>query len=89
MAYPASAHEWYEPWCCDDRDCRPARLGEVTEQDGGYFVHSSGQHFTYETARTSQDNQFHVCQYQSSGGYLQMTEPRTVTRCLYVPMQGV
>lgn len=86
------AHDWYEGFCCDDRDCRPARSGEVVERGGGYWVQSSQQHFKYDdTARVrylAPDGQYHVCQYMTSGGDFGTGTPVLVTRCLYVPPGG-
>lgn len=88
----ARAHEWYEPYCCDERDCRPAEVGEVVERDGGYYVTSSDQHFAYDdnaVRHMAPDGRFHVCQFLSSSGYFSQSPPETVTRCLYVPPAGM
>lgn len=88
------SHDWYDRECCSDRDCRPANPGEVIEKDGGYWIESSKEHLKYDNPKvrhTSQDNQFHLCQWQDqrqiSRNY--HIPGSTLTRCLYVPNVGM
>lgn len=85
LATPAQSHDWYDPWCCNTRDCRPVEAGEVTVEPGqGYRVrvqHPNGAvtdelvPFSSRTIRPSQDGGVHVCIVHSN----------PVVRCLYVP----
>ena len=78
----ARAHSWYDPRCCNDRDCRRATNVEMLEYGGRRITADTGivVDVPANFARTyrSQDNDFHVCYYFSWRG-----EP--VARCLYVP----
>ena len=85
---PSQAHDWYEWDCCDNDDCRPAKQGEVIEQNGGFSIIPTGEHFKYEHDNVrymAPDGLFHVCQYSTSAGDYQENVPIWVTRCLYVP----
>lgn len=38
LAAPAAAHDWYDPWCCHDKDCAPIPLASVEIVEGGYRI---------------------------------------------------
>src|SRR6056297_2426685 len=38
VATAALAHEWYDPWCCNDRDCAPISQEHVSITEDGYLV---------------------------------------------------
>jgi len=77
---PASAHDFYDPLCCNDRDCEPIPASGVTETKSGYVVQYSSIHgnevrgfIKKDLAKFSPDGRFHACQMPSG------------VRCLYVP----
>jgi len=72
----ATAHEWYDPWCCNNRDCKPYPAESVTETPVGYRL-ATGEVVPYRTARVSMDTQFHRCALSNN-----------VTRCFYSPRGG-
>lgn len=82
------AHEWYDPYCCNDQDCKPIAehdgTVEVDYVKGEYIVSAKGQvwrvPFTSKRVRLSQDNEYHAC-ILPYGMELRETE----LRCLYVP----
>jgi hypothetical protein len=72
---PASAHSWYDQWCCNDKDCQPLAPGDVVEGPAGYTI--KGQYFVPyldKAIKPSQDPDYHWCEY-----------PKGVVRCFYVP----
>lgn len=78
-ASSAAAHEWYDAYCCNKRDCHE-ESGEVVSTPEGYLVKRLGETVKYGSnkIRRSQDKNFHVCEYsQSYNG--------SVVRCLYFP----
>ena len=73
--------DWqYDQECCHEKDCRPARPGEVQEVRGGWLVTQYQEFIAYdsEKVRKSPDGAFHVCAYEGEG-----VEPYVL--CLYVP----
>jgi hypothetical protein len=83
LCAPALGHEWYDPWCCSDRDCGPLADGAVRVVRAGYMVRLGEQEIFVpeEKARPSQDEQFHIC--------LVPTEDGLTVRCFYAPPLGV
>ena len=78
----AHPHEFYDPSCCDDRDCRPQITEMVVgETPDGYHVEALKQTIPYDDARIrfSPDNRFHLCLYSLGTGH------GLAVRCLYVP----
>ena len=77
----AFAHSFYDPSCCDDRDCRPAKEGEIKEVNGGYLVVPTNEFYPYKHPKIkyAPDGQFHRCEFVIGG------ELGTVTLCIYVP----
>lgn len=77
------AHSWYEPYCCSDKDCKPLRPEEVTEDTDQYIVIINGK-VAYEIPkdskiiRPSQDGNFHIC----------ISPYSSIPRCFYVPMSS-
>ena len=79
---------WYDPNCCNQRDCRPLRDDEKDRLDftvvvdpwdasrttPGVLDRTSGYVFTHAQLRKSQDGRFHVCVTQS-GQHI----------CVYIP----
>jgi hypothetical protein len=60
----AAAHDWYPPWCCNDKDCRPLteEQGEsVLEAPDGWHLWD-GRIVARGTARPSPDRRFHLCE---------------------------
>ena len=35
---PVLAHSWYDPWCCNEKDCAPIPNESVTATDNGWYV---------------------------------------------------
>jgi hypothetical protein len=78
LAARAFAHNWYDPWCCNLRDCGPVPEGtSVLQDEDGAWVTFPGQaprRFERASYRPSQDRRVHTCIYQEQN------------RCLYLPM---
>lgn len=80
MAAKAQDHEhgvgnlpdWYDPGCCNLRDCRPVEDKDIefVTQGGSDFVRHipTGLLFQRSQWKTSQDERYHVCIY--NGGPL-------------------
>lgn len=96
FAGKALAHEapsgWeYDPYCCDERDCRQLNPDEVHE-DGDYYVWASEKsgathriHRGSSNVRASGDGHFHGCELPArDGGMPSVTDYRF--RCLYIPL---
>lgn len=88
-ASPALGHSWYDPFCCNGKDCAPVADGAVRAVRGGWRVRlMPGDHpmvtrpldvtIPHAEARPSEDGAFHVCVF-----------PADTLRCLYVPQGGV
>lgn len=75
-ASKAVSHSWYDPWCCNDSDCRPVEPDEVRALTDGY--HYREWVIPYPQARVSADTGYHACEY-----------PKGTIRCFYAPPGGV
>ncbi len=62
-AYP---HEWYDPECCSETDCKPiASCSELSEQQDGSV--SWGKYtFKKKDVRPSRDSKCHVCLFRGA-----------------------
>lgn len=90
LAAGACAHDWYDPWCCNGKDCVPIPDGTVHPSRGGYRVKlCPGDHpgitgdclfqtVRHSETRPSQDGRYHACIF-----------PTNTLRCLYAPLGGV
>lgn len=89
-ATPATAHEWYDPYCCNDKDCAPIAQEHVEATEGGWRVTlGPGDHpmvkerrtflVPYKDARPSADDAFHAC--------IVFWRPDEM-RCFYAPPMG-
>lgn len=84
------AHDFYDPFCCNDKDCQPVPDGAVTIVPGqGYrIVLDRLDHpmvtkpfdkiIPFSAARISGDDRDHMCVY-----------PKDIARCLYVRPRGM
>jgi len=93
MTGHASAHEWYDPVCCNENDCQAIPTSAVQVTPRGYVVmlypHEhvglKGQSgvkswlVPFKDAKPSPDGKFHACILPWS------TE---TMRCLYAPAGG-
>ena len=63
IAGSASAHGWYDGWCCSEKDCTPA--SRVDEQsDGSVIIWSGGKPTAVPKGypyRPSLDANWHIC----------------------------
>jgi hypothetical protein len=81
--YPlwAKAHEFYDPWCCNETDCAPY-AGEVQITPEGFFIPEFNHLVPFNKAKYDMPgddpNEFHLCEY-----------PKGVVRCFYVRPGGV
>lgn len=87
-------NHWYNGWCCNQRDCRPAKPGEVYATPEGWRVHGYDTVLDYnDESRVKKvpdkhdDGRFHVCIMQSissifGGG------SKPYVRCIYYPKMG-
>jgi hypothetical protein len=71
----AAAHSWYDPWCCNERDCSPYPSAKVSVTDVGYRL-DDGTVVPFDEARTSQDGNYHRCVLNGR------------QRCFYAPPMG-
>lgn len=85
----ASAHSWYNPVCCSDRDCAPVPFEAVEITDDGYRVTlHAGDHVmvsstvvhlvAYPDVLKSRDGNYHACLFPN----------QNVMRCFYAPPFG-
>lgn len=95
LSQTAIAHEFYDPWCCNGRDCKPYTK-EVRETPEGYFLPDYGVTIPYRNAAGSRDyapqagtrydvpndqgTQYHACILPS--------DPTRI-RCFYAKPGGV
>ncbi len=94
FASVADAHEWYDPACCDERDCRPIDAEHVTITPQGYRVEVGTLKAVvpFNEVRPSQDAGYHVCTYQLRRPQMGPSEFNEKIRrikdraCLYVPL---
>ena len=54
------AHEFYDPACCSDKDCRPVTCNEIVAQPDGTVKYKD---FTFNKRmfKTAPDGMCHVC----------------------------
>jgi len=74
----ANAHSFYDPWCCNENDCKELEDGEVQALADGYHYRSWVVPYNSEKIRPSGNNAYHACEY-----------PTGTLRCFYVPPGGV
>lgn len=58
---PATAHSWYPPECCSDKDCFPIAYDELEPVPGGYLYTPRNLFFPASKVRDSKDKYLHVC----------------------------
>lgn len=73
--------DWYDPSCCNQRDCRPLDSPDEIEPmrlgaEPAFKHLPSGLVFTRERFKPSQDERFHVCIYNGQ------------PLCIYIPAMG-
>ena len=84
----AAGHSWYDPYCCNGKDCQPISDGLARLTRGGWRVRlMPGDHpmisrpmdviVPHSEAKPSEDSAFHICIF-----------PADTLRCLYVPQGG-
>lgn len=70
-----------QPWCCDERDCKPAQPSEVRIVADGYAVGGpKGVEvvpFDHRHIYPSEDGRFWVCRYHDGS-----------VRCIFKPETG-
>lgn len=76
-------HSWYDPYCCNDKDCSPIDSATVRVVAKGYMVKLGAAEIfvPHDQTRPSGDDKFHVC--------LVPTEDGLMVRCFYAPPMGV
>lgn len=89
-----AAHSFYDPWCCNMRDCKPYH-GRVEETPKGYYLPEFGQVIPYKDAHgisryapeagtrynvPDGEAQYHICFLPG--------EPNKI-RCFYAKKGGV
>lgn len=78
LARATFAHSWYDPWCCNERDCAPIPFRAVEAGPDGWIVTlEPGDHpivqsrvvhvVPYADMRPSQDGDFHACILHDKG----------------------
>jgi hypothetical protein len=82
----ASAHEhsWYDPWCCNDKDCAVYSPDDVLLVGPSGYHLATGEVIPYSAAKPSPDGRYHRCVQtwdQSDEG-----RPKGSTRCFYAPL---
>jgi hypothetical protein len=78
----AKAHEFYDPWCCNETDCAPYH-GEVVTRPDGYWIPEFQTLVPYDKARITpwhDENQYHLCEFPKGSG---------TVRCFYAKPGGV
>ena len=86
FAISARAHSFYDPWCCNQRDCQPIPAHAVEIVPEGYRVTlKPGEHHMvnetvvhvvpFSEARDAPDGAYHACLYPT----------QHVMRCFYRP----
>jgi hypothetical protein len=60
-AIPALAHSWYPLACCDNMDCFPVACDQLVETVSGWLYVPTGNLFTREQVRPSQDHHCPMC----------------------------
>jgi hypothetical protein len=85
LASTARAHSWYEPECCDTRDCEALLPEQVKVTPEGY-VTPDGELIRFDEARVSADKDFHWCKYQRDS--TKVIQPFEKRKCFYAPVGG-
>ena len=61
MSDSVLGHSWYAPECCSGYDCKPVSTEDVVETDEGWKYLPTGNTFTKDQVRPSEDRNYHVC----------------------------
>ena len=82
----------YHSHCCPERDCRPARPGEIIETAAGYFIPALRETVPAGDARVlvSADARFHLCARTRAHPGMAWSQSYALlfhkqVKCLYVP----
>jgi hypothetical protein len=77
---PASAHDWYPPWCCSDKDCRALfeELGETVVEEADGWRPWDGRIAGRGSAKPSPDRRFHLCEEATTKAII----------CFFAPIGG-
>ena len=89
MLTAANAHEWYDPDCCDERDCVPVekivKIGNYqmwyTKTFDPIKIKNSEFNGDFFSIRASQDARYHICATE----WLDSDQLFTRIRCVYIP----
>jgi hypothetical protein len=75
----AWSHDFYDKFCCHNRDCRPVPATSISEAPEGYLVRETGELIPYQDRRIhpSPDNDFHRCSIHGDAD--------SHTLCIYAP----
>ena len=81
------AHEFYDGWCCSDKDCGELKDSDVKLTPQGYLLKFNGELIEYGKERKSKDGRYHRCVLPTAtdkGGPYGMGK----SRCFYAPDVG-
>lgn len=91
----AFAHSWYDPECCNDKDCVPVeKIEKIAGVNGDYwyFIRTPGvinklfpvrvtREDIQNKSRFSQDQKYHIC-----GDFYELNDKEEYhVKCIYVP----
>jgi hypothetical protein len=62
---PVLAHSWYDPECCDGRECRVYVNDVERLRDGSYRL-GNGQVVPAAKVKVSQDEKYHLCRWDGA-----------------------
>lgn len=82
IAVRALGHDFYDPWCCNERDCKPYPAEKVMVHPNGYWLPEFKKLIPFEQVRKTPPHAsepFHLCEYPMNSGEV---------RCFYAPEAG-
>jgi hypothetical protein len=91
---PAKSHEWYDPWCCNEKDCAPVtkwnydkatRVWTLTTKHGTVSFRMTDNRPIH---KVSQDGAIHMCignEGAEHPDFYENAEAKPYARCVYWP----
>ena len=89
---PAYSHSWYDPWCCNEKDCAPVTKSSYEKATGVWTMTTKHGTVTFKMTDTlplhkvSQDGGIHVClSKQTHPDFYTDARSKPFARCVYWP----
>lgn len=88
----AKSHEWYDPWCCNEKDCAPVTKSSYDKATRTWTMTTKHGTASFKmeddlpSHRVSQDGSIHMCiAEQEHPDFYTDARSKPYARCVYWP----